>query len=154
MTDTDTNKDRETHGRLQDAKETMTHVYETTVDKASSALGSSKEVATDAARRTAESLESNPLGILVGGLAVGAIAGALIPRSTKEKELLAPLGKQIGERARAAIAAAREAGTAELDGFGINQDAARDQVRTLLGNVAKAAQTAGAAAVKSAANKG
>lgn len=153
MTDTDTAKDRETHGRLHDAKETVTHAYEATVEKASSALGSSKEVASDAARRTVEGLESNPLGILIGGLAVGAIAGALIPRSAKEKELLAPLGQQIGERARQAFAAAREAGTAELDGFGINKDAARDQVKTLLGNVVKAAQTAGAAAAKTATSK-
>ncbi|WP_375392413.1 hypothetical protein [uncultured Sphingomonas sp.] len=106
--------------------------------------------ASDTARRTVEGIESNPLGILVGGLAVGALAGALIPRSAKEKELLAPVGKRIGESARAAAKAAREAGQSELESRGLTADAGRDQVKTLLGGFAKALSTAGAAGAKAA----
>ena len=117
-------------------------------------IDDAKHVATDAARRTADAVEHNPLTIVAGGLAIGALAGALIPRSEKEKELLAPLGRTLGERARGAIQAAREAGTGELQNAGLSKDAAKDQVKSLFQGLAKAATTAGSAAVKTAANKG
>lgn len=117
-------------------------------------LDDAKHAAGDAARRTADAVESNPLAIVAGGIAIGALAGALIPRSAKEKELLAPVGRSLGERARGAIAAAREAGTGELQNAGLSKDAAKDQVKSLFQGVLKAATTAGSAAAKSAANKG
>jgi hypothetical protein len=98
-------------------------------------------------------LESNPLGILVGGLAVGVLAGALIPRSQREKDLLAPVGQRIGDRARAAIQAARDAGQTELENRGLTKDGARDQVRGLVEGVFQAVSTAGAAAAKGAGQK-
>ncbi len=100
--------------------------------------------------RAIEGIEANPLAILVGGLAVGALAGALIPRSSREKELLAPVGRQLGTGARAAIAAAKEAGQAELESRGLTADAGREQVRTLLKGFGQVLSTAGAAAAKSA----
>ncbi|MBV9750864.1 MAG: hypothetical protein JO157_18815 [Acetobacteraceae bacterium] len=107
--------------------------------------------ALERARGTAaESIDANPLGILVGGLAVGALAGSLIPRSDKEKELLAPVGKRIGDGARAAVSAAKEAGRSELETRGFTADAGREQVKNLLGGLGKALSTASAAAVKSA----
>ena len=111
-------------------------------------IDDAKHVATDAARRTADAVEHNPLAIVAGGLAIGALAGALIPRSEKEKELLAPLGRTLGERARGAIQAAREAGASELQNAGLSKDAAKDQVKTLFQGVAKAASHAGTAAAQ------
>ena len=116
-------------------------------------IDDAKHVASDAARRTADAVEHNPLAIVAGGLAIGALAGALIPRSAKEKELLAPLGRTLGERARGAVQAAREAGVSELQNAGLSKDAAKDQVKSLFQGIAKAASTAGSAAVKTAANK-
>lgn len=107
----------------------------------------------DTTRRAAEGIDANPLGILVGGLAVGAIAGALLPRSDKEKELLAPVGKRLGDSARAAAQAAKDAGRAELEEYGLTADAGREQVKSLLGNVGKALTTAGSAAAKAATGK-
>lgn len=118
-----------------------------------SALDRTRETATEAARRATAGIEANPLGILVGGLAVGALAGALIPRSDKEKELLAPVGQRIGTGARAAIDAAREAGRSELETRGFTAGAGREQVKNLLGGIAKAVTTAGTAAAKSATAK-
>lgn len=119
-----------------------------------------RDVATDVidragetARRTAAGLDANPIGILVGGLAVGVLAGALLPRSDREKELLAPMGARIGATAKAATQAAREAGQNELAEAGISKDAARDQVRGLFDGVTKALSSAGAAAVKAATQK-
>lgn len=109
--------------------------------------------ADDAAHRAAAAVESNPLGILFGGLAIGAIAGTLIPRSAKEKELLAPVGRTLAERTRSAVKAAREAGYGELDQRGLTKDAARDQVKSLFQNIVQAAQSAGSAAARSATSK-
>lgn len=106
--------------------------------------------AADAAHRAAQGVEANPLGVLVGGLAVGALAGALIPRSAREKELLAPLGAQIGIRARTAIDAARSAGMEELNNRGLTRDGVRDQAKGLMDGVVQALSTAGTAAAKSA----
>lgn len=106
--------------------------------------------ASDAARRAADGLESNPLGVVVGGLAVGALVGALVPRSAREKAMLAPVGRRLNESARSAVQAAREAGYAELDQRGLTPGAAKDQARGILDGLAKAASSAGTAAAKSA----
>ncbi len=117
-------------------------------------IDDAKHAASDAAHRAADAIDSNPLAIVAGGLAIGALAGALIPRSAKEKELLAPVGRSLSERARGAIQAARETGTSELQNAGLSKDAAKDQVKSLFQGLAKAATSAGSAAAKTAANKG
>ena len=100
----------ETESRLREGldtvRETASKVYHDAGDKASEVL----EVSREKTKRVVNNLESNPLGILVGGLAVGALAGALLPRSAREKELLAPVGKRLSETLVAATAAAKDAG--------------------------------------------
>ena len=49
-----------------------------------------------ATARATETLDTNPLGVLAGGLALGAIAGALLPRTDREKELMRPVGAKLG----------------------------------------------------------
>lgn len=145
MTDTKAT-DNAAPGKLDQTIDAAERVYERTVDKASAALGQSKQTAS-------HTIEANPLGIVAGGLALGALAGALLPRSDREKELLAPIGKQLGERVRAATEAARSAGQEEFANLGLTKDGARDQVKTLFDGVTKALSTAGAAAAKSATKK-
>jgi hypothetical protein len=145
MTDTNT-ADRDTHGKLDQTRDAAGRVYERTVDSATAAIDQTRTTA-------AQTIEANPLGILAGGLALGALAGALVPRSDKEKELLAPLGRQLGERIRAATQAARSAGQEEFANLGLTKDGAKDQVKTLFDGVAKAVSTAGSAAAKTAAKK-
>jgi hypothetical protein len=134
MTDTKSD-DTASHGKLDQTIDAAERAYGRTVDTAS------------------QTIESSPLGIVAAGLALGALGGALLPRSDKEKELLAPIGKQLGERVRAATQAARSAGQEEFANLGLTKDGAKDQVKTLFEGVTKALSTAGAAAVKSAANK-
>ena len=97
-----------------------------------------------------QALEANPLGALIGGIAIGALAGALLPRIEKEKELLAPLGARIGDAARAALEAGRSAGTDALDEAGLSTDQLRGQVAKLVEQALKAAGTAGTAAIQAA----
>ena len=134
MTDTKS-ADTAGHGKLDQTIDAAERAYGRTVDTAS------------------QTIDASPLGILAGGLALGALAGALLPRSDKEKELLAPVGKQLGERVRAATQAARTAGQEEFANLGLTKDGVKDQVKTLLEGVTKALSTAGAAAAKSASNK-
>lgn len=84
-------------------------------------------------------LENNPLALVAGGVALGVVVGALLPRVAKERELLAPVGKRIAEGANAAVAAAREAGKAEIDAILPPRDAAKEQVGKIIGNVLTAA---------------
>ncbi|MDO6414760.1 hypothetical protein Q4F19_10255 [Sphingomonas sp. BIUV-7] len=121
--------------RQELATSKVTTAYEAARDKASGAVQS-----------TVSLLESNPLAALLGGIALGAAAGALVPRSDKEKALLAPLGDKLAAAAAAAIAAGREAGAEAIKGTALNKDTLRDQVTSLLGEATKAATAAGTAA--------
>ncbi len=92
----------------------------------------------------AEGIEKNPLALVAGGVALGVVIGALIPRLQKEKELLAPVGKRIAEGATAAAAAAREAGKVEIDAILPPRDAAKDQIGKIIGSAFTAAREAAA----------
>jgi len=115
-------------------------------EKAEKALEGARTAALDAAEKTAQAIEGNPMSVLVGGLAVGMIAGALLPRTTQERKVLKPVGARLREGASAAMKAARDAGTAELAAAGISRTAARDQLGKLLDAVTNAATRAGEAA--------
>lgn len=113
-------------------------------------LDSARATASEATARAGEAIETNPIAVLAGGLALGAIAGALLPRSEREKDLLRPVGSKIGATAAAAFAAAKEAGRTEMENRGLTTGSARDQVKTLLQNVGQAASNAAAAASRTA----
>lgn len=150
MTNETIDKD-EQHNRVHDgveaAKEKAAHAYESARTRASAAVEDSREKAKVAARRTAETVEANPLGLLVGGIALGGLVAALLPRSQREKELLAPVGRKVSAGATAAIAAAKEAGKAELETLRL-KGAATDQAKSLFQGVLKAATSAGKAAAE------
>ena len=50
--------------------------------------------------------DGNPLALVAGGIAAGVVLGMLLPRLDKERELLAPVGEKIADRASATIQAA------------------------------------------------
>lgn len=89
-------------------------------------------------------IESNPLALVAGGIALGVVIGALIPRPQKEKDLLAPVGKRIAEGATAAAAAAREAGKAEIDAILPQRDAAKEHIGKVVESAFTAAKEAAA----------
>ena len=120
---------------------------------AEKALESTRDTAREAVRRTAQGIEANPLAVLVGGVAIGVLAGAVIPRTEQEGKLLGPIGKRLTDTAAGAAQVAKDAGKAELDALGLNKDAARDQVGKLLDGVVRALSSAGSAAAAKASNK-
>lgn len=122
----------------------------TIADLPRQAIGSARQAASETAHRTADMIEQNPLSVLVGGLVVGVLAGAAIPKGAQETKLLKPVGKRLTQGAGLAAKAAREAGLSELAAAGISRDAARDQARKLIGSVLDAAKSAGDAARRAA----
>ena len=132
------------------ARESASRVYHDARDKASDAYDTSVQATREVAHRAADGIESNPLGVLAGGLVVGALVGSLLPRTAKEKELLAPIGRKLSATVQQAFAAAKEAGKQELDQAGLTPGAARDRGRSLLDGVAKAVSSAGSAAASAA----
>lgn len=88
-------------------------------------------------------LSENPLALVAGGVALGALVGALLPRTAKERELLEPLGRNLADRATAAAQAAKEAGKQEIDSLLPDRDATKEKVSALFGSVIDAAKGAG-----------
>lgn len=109
----------------------------------SDANRSQNETQTQSPRQQAGAqLQNNPLALVAGGVALGVVLGALIPRPAKERELLAPVGKRIAEGASAAATAAREAGKAEIDAILPPRDAAKEQIGKIIGSAFTAAKDA------------
>ncbi len=131
------------------AREGAGHAYEAAREQSAAALESARDTLSQAKEKTVQSIEDNPLAAIVGGIALGAAVGALLPRSQREAELLAPVGGKLNEAARGAFAAARAAGVAKLDELGINRDVARDTVQKFVANAGEAARSAGEAAAAS-----
>ena len=131
------------------AREGVGHAYEAARELSTAALESARDTLSLAKEKTVQSIEDNPLAAIVGGIALGAAMGALLPRSQRETDLLAPVGGKLNDAARGAIAAAKAAGIAKLDELGINRDIARDTVQKFVANAGEAARSAGEAAAAS-----
>ena len=106
-----------------------------------------QQAARKAGHKASESIDAFPVAAVLGGLAVGAVIGALLPRTRQEEGLLGSIGGTLNDRARDAMNAARDAGQAKLDELGISKDAAGKQVGKLIESLATVAESAGTAAV-------
>ena len=144
-------------GRFATVKDKAGDAYSSARERTSAAYGTARENASRARQTTSESIESNPGIALIGGLAIGALAAALLPKSRREQELIGTYGKQINDRAREAARAAKEAGRGKLDELGINKEAARQklsEVAKQAGEAVKTSATAAAQAAKTGQNTG
>lgn len=111
-------------------------------DRASAAYEDTRET-------IAGGIDQNPLALVIGGIALGAVVGALLPRTEREGELLGATGRRITDAASGALGAARTAGQDKLDELGINPNNAKQQLNTLFKSVAQAVQEAAGAATQS-----
>lgn len=116
---------------------------ETARDTASQAFETTRDTARGAARRTADALDTSPLAVLAGGVALGVLIGVLIPRLARERDMLAPLGKKLADSVTSAAQAAREAGKAEIEALIPNAEGTKERVTQLVGTVIDAAKNAG-----------
>jgi hypothetical protein len=118
-----------------------------TIDTKPGRLESALDDARHTARRAGKAIEANPVAVVAGGIALGVVAGALLPRTQRETELLGPVGKRVTEAAAGAVGAAKVAAVAELGSIPLSREAARDQVGKFIDQVGKAMASAGQAAL-------
>lgn len=127
---------------------------EGTREKAIEAFDSARERAAAAGGQAKETLGEAPLLALGGGLALGALIAALLPKSKIEDRLIGPVGERIADGAKAAAGAAREAGRGKLAELNITRDAGTSAVQSLIQGFGEAAKSSGQAAVAAVRNKG
>jgi ElaB/YqjD/DUF883 family membrane-anchored ribosome-binding protein len=82
-------------GRVTSVKEKITGAADS-VNEATPGTGDVKH----AARRSAGLAQENPLGLAIGSVAVGFLAGMLIPSTRVEDEKLGPVADQVKEKVR------------------------------------------------------
>jgi ElaB/YqjD/DUF883 family membrane-anchored ribosome-binding protein len=129
------------------ALERTSSAYSTARERAGSAFSSAADTARSAGQKTAQGIDSNPMAAIVGGLALGAIAGALLPKTQREQELLGPAGRKITGTAKEAVRAAKEAGQTQLADLGLTKDGVRQKLDQFTEQAVGAVKsTAGAAA--------
>lgn len=128
------------------AKRSAAESVEKSKAAAARSVASSKAIAKKAGEKSAETVDRNPLAIVAGGLAIGAIIGMLLPKTERETKALGKAGKAINNTAKRATDAAKAAGKARVDELGLNADSIRDQFRDLVGKATEAVKAAGKAA--------
>jgi hypothetical protein len=121
--------------------------------RASGALDSARETVSGAGQRASDGLDEAPLIALAGGLAVGALLAALLPRTDAETRALAPVGKRVSETAKAAAASAKEAGTSRLSELGLTRERGESALKSIFDGISDAAKTSSQAALSTARTK-
>lgn len=127
------------------ASETLQSARERTAELAQQAKLKAGEVT----QLAGENMNTSPLAGVVLGLAAGALAGLLAPRTDTENGLVGEHRDRFADAARDAIKAAIDAGREQLDGYGVNADAAKEKFTSLKGYASEFAKNVSQAAVDS-----
>jgi hypothetical protein len=101
--DSDAPKGRTT-GALAAARERTASAYEAARTRAS-----------DATRKANEQLSVYPLSAVIGGLLLGGLVAAMLPRTERETKLVGKAGRRITSAARSAAQRGIDAGREQLD---------------------------------------
>jgi hypothetical protein len=103
-----------------------------------------------AGRRAGDGIDDAPLIALAAGVAAGALLATLLPRTQSETRLLRPVGDRLSESAKAAAAAAKEAGTSRLAELGLTREKGAETLRSIFQGAEDAARTSAQAALSAA----
>ena len=135
------------------ARQKASEAFEKSKDAAAAGAEKSRVMARQAKEKTSDGIDKNPLAIVLGGIAIGAIVGALLPRTEREAKVLGKAGKKLNKKARKMAEAAKAAGVGQADMLGLNGEAVRVQFRELVSKAAVAVRAAGQAATEAAKDK-
>lgn len=89
--------------------------YQSARERTYSAYETARGRAADVTRQASEQISVYPVAAVVGGLAIGALLGWLVPASRREEELLSPTGKRITDAARSAAQRGLDAGKEQIE---------------------------------------
>jgi tRNA(Met) C34 N-acetyltransferase TmcA len=143
----------EAGGRIPAARQAFESARERTVAAYAAARDRAGSAYETAGRRAGDGIDANPVAAVVGGLAIGAIVAAMLPRTRREDELLGTVGRQINDSAREAARAAREAGKTQLDELGLSRDGIRGRLDEFTGRAVGAVKSSADAAAGSVRTK-
>ncbi len=118
-------------GSVADVRDTVQAVAATNADTANLSAG---------AQRAVGAFQENPIGLALTALALGFLAGSLVPVSDVERRRLQPIGRRLANQARAATNDAVEAGKAVVS----------ETVQSAFASALSSAQTHGADVVDAA----
>jgi ElaB/YqjD/DUF883 family membrane-anchored ribosome-binding protein len=89
--------------------------YSAARERTSAAYDSARQRASRAGQATAQGVESYPVVAIAGGLAVGALLAAVLPRTQREQETFGKYGQKLTDAAREAAHTAAEAGREQVN---------------------------------------
>ena len=118
--------------------------------RAIEAYDGARDSVAGAGRRATEGIDEAPLIALAGGLAAGALLAALLPPTKTEAELVRPAADRLTDTAKAAAAAAKEAGQSRLSELGLTPEKGREALRSIFEGASDAAKTSAQAALSAA----
>jgi hypothetical protein len=88
---------------------------ESSSSSTASAFEGARSKTTSATRSAGRKLTENPVNAVLGGFAVGAVLGTVIPATSRERKALQPVGQKLTEAARTAARQAAETGRDKLN---------------------------------------
>jgi hypothetical protein len=135
------------------AKDSLATAKAKTTQSTAAARAKAAEAYEKGKGKTSDGIDKNPLAIVLGGMAIGAIVGALLPRTERETKVLGKAGKKLNKKARKMAEAAKAAGKDQVESLGLNGDALRLQFRDLVSKAAVAVKAASQAATDAAKEK-
>ncbi len=135
------------------AKDSLATAKAKTTQSTAAARAKASEAYEKGKGKTSDGIDKNPLAIVLGGIAIGAIVGALLPRTERETKVLGKAGKKLNKKARKMAEAAKIAGKDQVESLGLNGDALRLQFRDLVSKAALAVKAASQAATDAAKEK-
>ena len=115
--------------------------YESARERTAAAYAAARDRAGSAYETAGQGIDANPVAAVVGGLALGAVLAALLPRTRQEDEYLGEAGRRLNDSAREAARAAREAGRGQLDELGLSKDGLRTKLDEFTGRAVGAVKS-------------
>lgn len=146
--------DSESGGRAAAARQAFESARERTAAAYATARERAGSAYETAGRKTSQGIDSNPVAAVVGGLAIGAIVAALLPRTDREEELLGGVGRKITDSAREAARAAKEAGRGQLDELGLSREGLQGKLNEFTDRAVGAVKSSAGAAAGAARGSG
>ena len=84
-------------------------------ERTASAYEAARNRASDAGRKANEQLSIYPLSAVVGGFLLGALVGAMLPRTERETKLMGQTGRRVAVAAKDAARRGLDAGREQID---------------------------------------
>lgn len=131
----------------ESARDRASDAYDNARERAIDAYDSAREKASEAGAKARDGIDKSPLLALGGGLALGALIAALLPKTKTEDKLIGTTGRKITDTARNAASAAKSAGQEKLAELNITKDAGSNAVQSLLKGLGDAAKSSSQAAI-------